>query len=537
MNHSAHRNGLIISVLLINALSSCDEKDVEHPPNILFCISDDQTWLHAGAYGDDIVSTPNFDRIAGEGILFTNAFASVPACAPSRASVLTGRNFYELEQAACHFSFFPAKFQVYTKILEDNGYDVGFTGKGWAPGNWEKGGRVRNPAGPEYNEIRHETIEGISDIDYAENFKAFYKQKGEKPFCFWYGGMEAHRGYPTGKGFESGMDIDEVDVPSFLPNTDKVKKDMLDYYYEIEWFDAQLGKIIDFLKEKGDYENTLIVVTSDNGMPFPRAKSNLYEYGIHMPLAIGWKNRIIAPGKSDALVSFIDFAPTFLDAAGIEIPGEMSGKSLMPILANEKRGTDEKREFIVAGKELHAWCHPDGRICPFRAIRTDRYVYILNLKPDMWPAGHPDPEYSWDFLPYGDIDWGPAKEEVMDTVDHGIRFRELCMGKRPREELYDVSSDPYNLNNLAGDPQYAEIKTQLKEKLTGYLKETGDPRILGKPEVFDNAPYYFSHGLETAGLRPGEWEKLSPGEQKQKTEEAKELMKRKLEAMRTAVFE
>lgn len=523
---------LLYFLVLFLMIFSCDKKETANSPNILFCISDDQTWLHAGAYDDNVVKTPVFDQIANEGILFNNAFTSVPACAPSRAAILTGRNFYELEEAACHFSLFPEKFKVYTEILEEHGYASGYTGKPWGPGRWEQSGRAKNPAGNEFNDLKHETPDGISNIDYAENFKAFYNQKGNKPFCFWFGAMEAHRPFPTGKGLEPGMDISRVKVPDFLPNSEKVKSDILDYYCEIEWFDTQLGKIIDFLKEKGEYENTLIVITSDNGMPFPRAKSNLYEYGIHMPLAISWKD-IVQPGRSDALVSFADFAPTFLDAAGIEIPNEMTGKSLLPLLTGKSK---TNRDFVVSGKELHAWCHPEGEINPLRSIRNSQYLYILNLKPEMWPAGHPDPICNWDLLPYGDIDWGPSKEEIMDTLDYGNKFLELCVGKRPKEELYDVLNDPVNLNNLADNPRYNQIKQELHQKLMNYLEETGDPRILGNPEIFDNAPYFFSHGMATGGLRPEQWKELSPEEKKEQKKEAEQLMENKLKRMQENIF-
>ncbi|MGK7393858.1 MAG: sulfatase family protein [Candidatus Cyclobacteriaceae bacterium M3_2C_046] len=536
MNYSKKLVFLFTFCLFFGCSTDQQQSSPQAVPNILFCISDDQSFADAGAYGNDLVKTPVFDQLAQKGLLFTNAFASVPACAPSRASILTGRNFYELEEAACHFSFFPAKFKVYTQILEQQGYATGFTGKGWGPGLWEKGGWTENPTGDPFNQQRHQVIKGISDIDYAQNFKDFYEQKGDKPFCFWYGGMEAHRGFPEGQGYQADDLMDQVKVPPLWPDQEKVKRDILDYYFEINWFDTQLGRIINFLKEQGDYENTLIVVTSDNGMPFPRIKSNLYEYGIHMPLVISWENGIKKPGKYEGLVSLIDLAPTFLDAAGADIPVEMTGKSLLPLLTDPAVRSQQARDFIVAGKELHAWCHPEGEINPSRAIRNDQFLYIMNLKPDLWPAGHPEPGYNWDLLPYGDIDWGPTKEAIMDTVSHGSEFLQLSMGKRPFEELYDVISDPYNLKNLADDPDYQSIKGQLKQALNNFLLQTGDPRIEGNSEVFDSAPYFFSHGLATGGLRPAQWQALSTAGKEAQLQKARQLMQEKQERMREAVF-
>jgi N-sulfoglucosamine sulfohydrolase len=235
-------------------------------PNILLAISDDQGWPYAGAYGAKFIHTPAFNWIAREGILFNHGYCPAPQCAPSRAALLTGRNLWQNQEAATHNGDFPAHLKVYPDLLEEAGYHIGYTGKPWGPGSWENGGRTRNPAGPEYNSCRLEPpTTGISSIDYAGNFEEFIRQRPEgKPFCFWFGCQEPHRPYEWESGVKSGKSLEEVDVPEFLPDVDEVQNDFLDYALEIEWFDQHLFKMLEKLKEMGELDNTIIVVTSDN---------------------------------------------------------------------------------------------------------------------------------------------------------------------------------------------------------------------------------------------------------------------------------
>ncbi len=490
-----------------------DEK--KKRPNIILIMSDDQSWKHAGAYGDNTVRTPNFDLLAAGGVLFENAYCSAPACAPSRASMLAGRNFWELEEAAIHFSFFPEKIEIFTDILADNEYFVGYTGKGWGPGIWQ-GYRKKDPSGLAFQNKKYQKVpKGINENHYSANFIDFYHKKGDSPFFFLLGTTEPHRDLAYGMGKTSGLLPDSVQVPGFLPDDPVVREDILDYYYEIEWFDKQLGEVLLFLEEENEMDNTVIIVTSDNGMAFPRAKSNLYDYGSRLPLLVYWKDKISGPRVVSDFVSLPDLAPTVLEMAGIPIPASMTKKSLMPILLSQNEGRiNEHRDFVVMGKELHAWCHPEGAINPVRAIRTDDYLYIENMKPNMWPAGHPDAQYAWDLKPYGDVDWGPTKAFLIENIynDEINKFYHLAFSKRPDEELYYIHDDPWQINNLAYKPGYKEVKIQLQNRMRDYLVQYDDPRTNGNPKVFDEAPYFWSHGLETGGLPPSEWEALSTDE-------------------------
>lgn len=290
-------------------------------PNILLVISDDQSYPHASAYGYKAIQTPAFDRVAEEGVLFTQAFAASPGCSPSRAAMLTGLNCWQLAEAGTHASSFPAAYTVFPDLLEQAGYHVGYTGKGWGPGDYEVAGRMRNPAGPAFMGHILEAPEGISKVDYVANFEDFLASRAdEQPFFFWLGSYEPHRPYQQGIGKANGMQTEAVEVPSFLPDVEEVRNDLLDYGYEIQWFDSQLGKALRLLEEKGELEHTLIVVTSDNGMPFPRAKANVYEYGIHVPLAIRWGKQVQAGRQVDDLVSLMDLFATFLEVADAPWP-------------------------------------------------------------------------------------------------------------------------------------------------------------------------------------------------------------------------
>ena len=272
------------------------------------------------------VVTPAFDRVAANGLLFTNAYTPNAKCSPSRACLLTARNSWQLGEGANHWNNFPAEFKTYHEALEEFGYYTGHTGKGWGPGNPGKiDGKKRELLGKVWNNIELEPpTEVMSKNDYSANFFDFYQQKQpEKPFCFWYGGYEPHRGYEYGSSINAGKKLSDIDkVPEFFPDNDIVRTDMLDYALEIEYFDSHVAKILDFLESKGELDNTLVIVTSDHGMPFPRAKSDEYDYSNHIPMAMMWGKNIKNPGRViDEYVSFIDVAPTFFEAVGLKWEG------------------------------------------------------------------------------------------------------------------------------------------------------------------------------------------------------------------------
>ncbi len=475
------------------ACNSNDKKPKR--PNILFAIADDASWKHFSAYGCKWVNTPGFDRVAHDGILFNNAYTPNAKCAPSRACILTGRNSWLLEEAANHSPDFPAKFKTYVEALGGYGYFTGSVAKGWAPGNpGQINGKERQLTGPRFDDIKtNAPTSGISPIDYAKNFDAFLAAKPkDEPFCFWFGSHEPHRSYEFESGIKKdGKKLNQIDeVPPFWPDVDSIRTDMLDYAYEIEYFDSHLQKMLKKLEEIGELENTIVVVTADNGMPFPRIKGQVYEYSNHLPLAIMWPKGIKHPGRVvNDFVNFIDFAPTFLELAGLTVEKAgmqpVSGLSLTDIFYSDKEGTvNPVRNFELFGKERHDVGRPNDEGYPIRGILKDGYLYLRNFKPDRWPAGNPETGYL-------NCDGSPTKSYILNTrrVKGDWEYWQLNFGRRVSEELYNISADPYCMNNLAGDKGVEARKAGMIKEMTDKLTAQGDPRILGNGDIFDLYKY------------------------------------------------
>ncbi|MBA4149818.1 MAG: sulfatase [Verrucomicrobia bacterium] len=451
-------------------------------PNILFIILDDWGWNHSGAYGSDWVKTPNFDRLAREGVLFKNAFTSNPKCSPCRASILTGRNSWQLEEAASHFGVFPSKFVVYPDLLEDSGYTVGYTGKGWGPGDFKAGGFKRNPAGPSFAEFKSSPpTTGIGRNDYARNFEAFLQQRSnDQPFCFWIGFNEPHRAYEQHSGVRSGKRLQDAQVPGYLPDTDVVRGDLLDYAVEVEWADSHIGKALQLLEASGELDNTLIVVTSDHGMPFPFVKGQVFEDGFRLPLVMRWGTTVKAGRVVEDFINVRDFAPTFLEVAGLKPHGQMTGRSLVKTLRSEKSGwIDKSQNVMLTGKERHDLGRPNDLGYPVRAIRTTEFLYVHNFFPDRWPAGNPETDF-------GNCDGGPTKELLKAL---GGDYYDLSFGKRPQQALFRLSDDPECIRNLAPDPFFTPTMEKLRAKMFTMLREEKDPRALGNGAIFDTYKY------------------------------------------------
>ena len=475
--------------LMAPKLVSAGEPDRKRP-NILFCLADDWSWPHASIAADKVVKTPTFDRVARQGVLFENAFVSSPSCTPSRGAILTGQWHWRLEEGGNLWSTLGAKFDVYPDLLEEAGYHVGYTRKGWAPGRDGPGGRTRNPAGPRYK-------------DFSEFRKA---QPEGKPFCFWFGSSDPHRGYEWQSGVKSGMKLEDVQVPACMPDSETVRTDICDYYWEVQRFDTEVGELLKILDADGELDNTLVVISGDNGMPFPRCKSNLYDMGTNVPLAVRWPAVVKGGRVVRDFISLADLAPTFLEAAGLEPTAQMTARSFLDILTSGKSGrVDRKRNHVLTGKERHVVCQETGTGgYPMRAIRTHDYLYIRNFKPERWPAGAPKgyaesieidvTRPRGTFFGYGDVDAAPTKSYMLKHRDDPkVReLFELGFAERPAEELYDLAKDPDQLNNVADKPEYVRTKKRLADLLMAQLRATEDPRVLGKGDAFDNYPYYGS---------------------------------------------
>ncbi len=513
---------LVVVVTLVMVPVAADLAYARQRPNVLIAVSDDQSHPHASAYGYAAINTPHFDRVARAGVLFNNAFTPAPGCSPMRAAFLTGRNIWQIEQAGTHASSFPSKYVVFQDKLEDAGYFVGYTGKGWGPGNWKASGRERNPAGPNFSSKTRKAPAGIRSTDYAANFAEFLKQRpGGKPFSFWFGASEPHRSFQKGIGKLNGLDPQKVVVPSFLPDTDEIRNDILDYCFEIQWFDQHLGRMLDLLQQSGELDNTLVIVTSDNGMPFPRAKANAYEFGIHMPLAIAWPASVPGRRRVDDLVNLIDVTATIYEATQVDPPDQPSiaGRGLLDLLKQDKSGqVDPARTAIFSGRERHSSSRFNSLGYPQRCIRTHQFLYIHNFRPERWPAGTPrkygnsranrtiGPPHGG----YHDIDACPSLSLLVAGRDKpSIRpFFHLAVDRRPADELFDIQADPGCIRNLADSPEHEATKKKLKNRLFEYLSATEDARVVASDggDIWETYPRY-------SGLRwfeTPDWAKKTP---------------------------
>jgi len=468
--------GVVLLQFACNTVSPSKQKrSTEAQVNILFIIADDMS-KHAGIYGDKVISTPAIDSLATEGVMFEKAFCTAPSCSPSRASILTGRYPHQLKEGGNLWGTLPGAYSNYVSLLAKSGYKSGVFEKGWGPGDFSVGGYKENPAGPRYASF--------------ENFIA--QLPAETPFCFWLGAFDPHRPYDPALKNTTSINKKELKVPLWLPENEQVRGDLMDYYAEVKRFDETIKKAVSLLKEKGIYNNTLIIVTSDNGMPFPRAKANLYDAGTNIPLIMRWGNNLRKGMRYRELVSLVDIAPTILEAANIEIPASFAGKSLLPLLLKGK--SDDRFDNVFIERERHANIRKGDLGYPVRAVRTADFLYIRNLRPERWPAG--DPDFFQSVGPFGDIDNGPSKQFLVENRNNPEfqKHTQWSLEKRPGEELYDLRKDPDQLNNVAGNPTYSDIKKKLENKMMSWRKQTGDPLLSAKEDIFDTYPYYGGGG-------------------------------------------
>ncbi|MEI6239345.1 MAG: sulfatase [Planctomycetia bacterium] len=449
-------------------------------PNVLFVIADDAS-CHFGAYGCRWTRTPAVDRLAREGIVFDNAYVPTSKCAPCRAAILTGRNPWQLEAAANHWPTFPPESMAFTEVLAARGLACGGAGKVWGPGV------ALTPSGDQRTWGLSMMKRGKGN-DPGSAFRAFLGQRQPgQPFFYWYGSKAPHRPYKADAGLAAGKKPADIDrVPACWPDTDVVRRDMLDYATEIEAFDAEVGSLLTALEAAGEQDNTLVVVTSDHGMPFPRIKGHTFDLAHRVPLVMRWPAGVVHPGRrADGFVSAIDFAPTILDlesvdgvAAGMR---PITGSSLADILRD---APEQPRDRVILGRERNdVRCRPgieSGLGYPARAIRRGNLFYVHNFAPDRWPCGDPD-------LGLADTDAGPTKA-LIEAAGQGDRFWQLCFGKRPADELYDLAVDPDCVTNLAADPARAADVRRLKEELVAELTRQEDPRVLGRGDMFDKYP-------------------------------------------------
>ncbi|MBI1312633.1 sulfatase-like hydrolase/transferase [bacterium] len=527
---SQRRQIAVAQIALLCLLTSTIRVSAADRPNILFAFADD--WgRYASAYAklepggiSDLVSTPNFDRIAHEGVLFRNAFVNAPSCTPCRSSILSGQFFWRTGRGAIlQGAVWDFSIPTFPVLLRDAGYHIGYTYKVWGPGTPANAPftatEAYNRAGSSFNGFS-QIASKAEDVAVAKtqlleqvrgNFRDFLSKRGtNSPFLYWFGPTNCHRKWIAGSGKQLwNINPDDLKgrLPPFLPDVPVVREDVADYLGEVQAFDAALGVLIEELKRIGELDNTLIAVSGDHGMPgVPNGKCNLYDFGVAVPLAIRWPGTATPGRVVDDFVLLPDLTPTFLAAAGLPPAAVMTGRSLVPILNSQKNGqVDPSRDSVIVGRERHVARARTGNLpYPQRAIRTKDYLYIRNFKPDRWPMGTApgfgQPAASLPsfgelenntFGAFGDLDASPTKAWIIEhRSDPGIeRYFHIAFGRRPEEELYDLRNDPFETQNVADNAEYAAIRQQLSDRLMTTLKETGDPRVTGDGTTFDKPPF------------------------------------------------
>lgn len=517
---------MVLLALCLTRSASADAR-----PNILFAFADD--WgRYASAYArlhpggpSDLVSTPNFDRVAREGVLFTRAFVNAPSCTPCRSSLLSGQYFWRTGRGAIlQGAVWDPSIPSYPLLLKDKGYHIGFTYKVWSPGtpaDAPYGGKefAYRAHGAKFNQFS-QFVSQQPDIEAAKqtlleevrgNFQDFLKARPEgKPFCYWFGPTNCHRKWVAGSGKKLwGLDPDQLTgkMPAYLPDVAEIREDFADYLGEVQAFDAGLGVLLDELTRTGELENTLIVVSGDHGIPgFPRGKCTLYRTGVEVALAVRWGGKVPAGRVVEDFVCLPDLCPTFLEAAGEKPLDVMTARSLMNVLTSTRSGlVDPARDAVVVGRERHvALANDDYRPYPSRAIYTKDYLYIRNFHPERWPLGdgpgygRPDGAFApFDdlanetFSSFADMDASPTKAWLIEhRADTSWREDfEIAFGQRPAEELYDLRNDPDELQNVAEQPDYQQVKEQLRDRLMKVLEETNDPRVVNGGTQFELPPF------------------------------------------------
>lgn len=425
------------------------------PRNVVLLIADD-LGREVGCYGDAQARTPNLDALAKKGTRFTHAFATVASCSPSRASLYTGQfthsnGQYGLQHAAHNFVTRPNVLTL-PAILNKAGYRTGIIGKV----------HVGPAALYPFEVMASNGRNGVAMAKQASGFIASCAEGG-KPFCLVMGYTDPHRAV---KGFANekpwpGIKAEKFDpkalpVPDHLPDNDAVRADLAEYYQAANRLDQGVGALLDVLKKTGRDRDTLVLFLSDNGIPFPGAKTTVYDAGIRLPL-IAYRPGQKAGVVSDAMVSFVDVLPTMLDWCGVKAPPRVTGRSFLGILEEERpKGWDE----VYASHSFHEVT----MYYPMRAVRTRQYKYIRNL-------AHPL-EFPFASDLYGSPSWQSVLKDRLPMMG---KVRVATFLRRPLEELYDVTKDPAETRNLAGDPAHAKTLEALRAKVKAWQEKTGDP--------------------------------------------------------------
>ena len=456
------------ALLIIQSYSCSSDKNKVTPPNLVVFIADDVSWDDLGCYGNEYVQSPNIDLLASEGIIFKNAYLTTSSCSPSRNSIISGRYPHNTGAAELH-TMPPIEMISLPEILKSNGYFTLQAGK-FHMGDYAIRG---------FDEVHDDReVNGKGGEEYWE--KAVENAPNDQPFFMWFASYDAHRAWGENQ-FTGTHNVDQIKVPEYLIDGPETRLDLVNYYDEITRFDHYIGEVVKKLKEKGTYENTVIVIMADNGRPFPHSKTRVNHQGIKTPFIIHYPKAIAARNAvSESLVSAVDIAPTLIDLAGIDPLERFQGVSFKNLLSDPN---DKFRNYVFAEHNWHDYEAYE------RMVSNERYMYIKNERPQFAQRGPLDAVNS------------PTYTELKKAFKDGLiteRQADIFLAPRPKEELYDLINDPYQFNNLMLGQEIPAAHEELKLMLKEWSNATGDnlPENITK-DWYLREPVKNTNGMKT----------------------------------------
>lgn len=414
----------------------------QQKPNIVLFIADDVSWDDLGCYGNKDVKTPNIDKLAAQGLRFTNFFLTASSSSPSRNSIITGRYPHNTGAAELH-SEPPLDMVSFPELLKKQGYYTGHAGK-FHMGEYALRGF----------DVSHQKNNG----DGGEEMwlHTIQNRPKDKPFMMWFAALDAHRQWGPNE-FSGTHNPESLNPPGYLVNEKETRIDLGKYYDEIARFDHHIGLIVSELTKQNVLENTVIIVMADNGRAFPHSKTRVNDRGMKSPFIVFWPKGIgLKPKVSNSLVSAIDIAPTLLGLAKTPVPESIQGVSFAKLLKNPEKPF---RNFVFAEHNWHDYEAHE------RMVRTTDFLYILNSRPEYTNLGPADAVGS------------PSFADLLEGRKNGTlssKQSEIFIQPRPAEELYDNSSDPEQFENVAAKPEFQEKLVELRLVLKSWMAETAD---------------------------------------------------------------
>ena len=417
-------------------------------PNILMITCHD-IGQHMGCYGVKTVNTYNLDRLAYRGIRFAHSYSTSGVCSPGRGSLLTGRypqsnGLMGLTHAPWWWKFNDSEHHI-AELLKDAGYETYLIGLNHVD---------HNPKRLGYQHILSKKVKAVETVNET---KILIKNASDKrkPFFAKVGFFEVHRKFINGNDSSNGLF-----VPPWLQNTEEIKDDLASFQGTIKYFDERVGEILDALESSNIADNTLVIITSDHGIPYPGAKWTVRKAGIETPLIIYQPDTIFSGGKVvDAIISNVDVLPTIFEFTGIKIPGNIQGRSFMPFLTGKVKTQPRIRAFSQYTPDMK-------RDNLSRSVITDKYHLIR-------------------YFDQGRAVEYPVAVNPQAFADHVQRCR-TRWGARPFAQLYDIKKDPYELNDIGSKPEYASLVKEMSKNLLDWMGQVNDPLLKGPLRT----PYY-----------------------------------------------